>query len=121
MTEVIYDTKGQSITLDMWEVIQPEYPMFYRKFKEILIESGMHVLGDAVHHFNNQGAFTLAFILAESLASCHTYIEHKYISFDIYTCGEADSMKIAEKLNQWLRPEYIQINKQVRGVRGDTV
>lgn len=115
----VFDTAGSLVTLDMWDIkADIFYPTFYDKFKKIIVDSGMTILNDVVHHWPN-GAFTLAFILEESLASVHYYKEYNYCSFDIYTCGAANPMSIAKALGEWLRPEYEQINQHTRGVRDE--
>lgn len=114
-----FDTKGKSVTLDMWGMkADIYYPHFYSRVKEIIKESGMTALNDVVAHWPNK-AFTLAIVLEESLFSVHYYPEHCYLSFDIYTCGESEPMGIAKRLDEWLRPEYTQVSSQTRGVRND--
>lgn len=81
-------TDGSHALADIWLV---EYALsneeIMSKVNCALDESGMTVLGSAVHDFG-AGAFTGVWLLAESHFSVHTFPERNYISVDCYTCGD---------------------------------
>lgn len=61
----------------------------HRFFLATLQASGFTVISDMVHKFSAGGAgVTGLFLLSESHLSYHTYPESRYISIDVYTCGQ---------------------------------
>lgn len=93
-------TDGSHVVADVW---LDEYTLSNNeitdKVKKALDESGMTVLGSAVHDFG-AGAFTGVWLLAESHFSIHTFPERNYISLDCYTCG--DKGKPLQAINSFL-------------------
>lgn len=58
-------------------------------FTEVLSKTKFNVIGFLSHKFTIEGeGVTGVFLLSESHLSYHTYPESKYISIDIYTCGD---------------------------------
>lgn len=81
-------TTGEHVTADIWlDEFNFNADDLIKFVDQALIESGMKVLGDAVHDFGG-GAFTGVWLLAESHFSIHTFPERNYLSLDCYTCGE---------------------------------
>jgi S-adenosylmethionine decarboxylase len=66
-------------------------------------EGGMTILGDMNHKFVGDGeGVTAVVLLAESHISIHTWPETGYASFDVYTCGETNPLKVAELIKEKL-------------------
>ncbi len=90
------DTLSQHIFLDA--VCENEWKEEYlNKIKEI-IEKNFTVVNRIEHKFHPHGE-TIAFILAESHFTIHTYPEHNYFSMDIYICNlSANLDKVVEEI-----------------------
>lgn len=65
-----------------------KYPLetLVEQMKSVVSDGGFNVLGTLYHSFG-QNAFTIVCMLSESHISIHTWPEHGYVSFDIYTCN----------------------------------
>jgi S-adenosylmethionine decarboxylase len=74
---------------------------------------GATIISKAHHKFEPQG-FTAILLLSESHISVHTYPEHKSAAFDIFTCGNADSLLGVQCILNSINPEnhtLIDINR----------
>lgn len=91
-------TKGQHVIADIY---LEEYNIDNSDFIDLcelaLADSGMNILGRAVHEFG-VGAFTGVWLLSESHFSIHTFPERLYVSVDIYTCGGGKPINALNKL-----------------------
>jgi S-adenosylmethionine decarboxylase proenzyme len=65
--------------------------------------------------FNNNGAFTVLYLLAESHLSIHTWPEHKYIALDVFTCGNSNTQLIVNQLIDYFEPSKNKIVNLSRG------
>ena len=73
-------------------------PLVQKTIEQDIQNAGLHNLGVVSHQFEN-GAFTLAIILAESHVSIHTWPEDKYVALDVYLCNYSrDNRAICEQL-----------------------
>jgi S-adenosylmethionine decarboxylase len=113
-----YDTAGYHVIADMWscdeEVLDNLQKM--RKICEEAIELGGATLVDVSYKkFSPQG-LTILFLLEESHLSLHTYPEHKYMSFDCYTCGSTTNpVLIFEHVKKEVASGYVKLNYLNRG------
>ena len=58
---------------------------------------GATVIDSSFHHFSPQGVSGVI-IIAESHLSLHTWPEHNYMAFDIFSCGEFKFNLVCEYL-----------------------
>tara|TARA_R110001632_G_scaffold164257_1_gene282672 strand:- start:1536 stop:1880 length:345 start_codon:yes stop_codon:yes gene_type:complete len=83
-------TKGSHVTADVWinesETLMDE--RLIENLAESIKASGLSIMGYKGHKFNDNGAFTCAWILAESHFTIHTFPERNFLSLDCYTCGD---------------------------------
>jgi S-adenosylmethionine/arginine decarboxylase-like enzyme len=78
-------TEGIHIILDIWLTKNIPWRKLKNVFAKLLTDSGQMILSFQeweYHPYGNSGVF----LIAASHASIHTYPEHKYVSFDIYSC-----------------------------------
>lgn len=84
-----HSTLGRHILLDVWGV---DYEVLndLERMRDTLFAaakaSGATVVDDSFHRFPVQGLSGIL-VLAESHITVHTFPEHGYASFDIFTCG----------------------------------
>ena len=111
--------KGTHVIIDMWDC--EEIPV--RKKMEGLVArlcegAGAVLLNGKGHDFENApNAYTFVFLLAESHIAMHTWPEANYVSFCVYTCGDADAEFIADSMIRLLRPKEIRRKVITRGIR----
>ena len=102
--------------LDQFIQKEVELTGFVTDLSHYIVEAGLTVLGDASYFFG-PGAVTVAFILAESHLSFHTWPENHYVSLDVFTCNlEKDNTSATEKIFEYCCREVFQSkedNKQV--------
>ena len=121
-----HSTKGTHIIIDAWNI---NFPIF-KDFNDFILksgkENGINILNKVHHIFNSsdERSFTALYLLSESHLSIHTYPEYNYASLDIYTCGNANTMKYANVILDYLyknkksTTDYI-IREIPRGNRND--
>ena len=68
-------------------------------------EANITLLDETWNNFNNMGAFTALYLLAESHLSIHTWPEHQYIALDVFTCGNSDTNLVVEKIVDYFQPK----------------
>jgi S-adenosylmethionine/arginine decarboxylase-like enzyme len=78
------DTRSQHLLVDA--VLSKKISASDIEAIKNVIEKNLTVVNRIEHKFEPEGE-TIAFILAESHFTLHTYPEHNYISFDIYVCN----------------------------------
>jgi len=84
-----FDTVGRHVLLDVWGVeseVLNDLPLMKKTVTAAARASGATVLRTVFRRFPVQG-LSGVLVLAESHISVHTYPEHGYASFDVYTCG----------------------------------
>ncbi|MBE3591202.1 MAG: adenosylmethionine decarboxylase [Firmicutes bacterium] len=85
-----HDTRGRHILLDVWGVdydLLNDLEAVKDTMRRAAIECGATIVDDSFHRFPVQGLSGVV-VLAESHISVHTFPEHGYASFDIFTCGD---------------------------------
>jgi S-adenosylmethionine decarboxylase len=83
--------------------------------KDCFNEANISLLNTSWHNFDNKGAFTVIYLLAESHLSIHTWPEKNYIALDVFTCGNSNTELIVQKIVKYFEPINITINKLKRG------
>jgi S-adenosylmethionine decarboxylase proenzyme len=63
------------------------------------------ILNKSEHLFSPQG-FTIIYLLSESHISIHTFPEHQYLAFDIYTCRNYNNDDIYKEIYNHLVEEF---------------
>lgn len=70
-----------------------------KNISEAIEIHGGNVIGHSLHVFENNGAFTVLFLLKESHVSIHTWPENNFAAVDVFTCGrDADALNIIKEL-----------------------
>lgn len=72
-------------------------------------------LNTSWNDFNNNGAFTVLYLLEESHLSIHTWPEHNYVALDVFTCGESNTQFIVNELVKYFEPTDKKIINLSRG------
>lgn len=106
---------GKHILLDLFEVSEKTFEKIYKANFEnfndfickIIKTNGATLLNSNVNHFNERGAFTALYLLAESHISIHTWPEHNYIAIDIFTCGDSNTQEIANEIKKYFESKKI--------------
>ena len=84
-----------------------------------VVESGATILHTHFQEFNPQG-LTGVVVVAESHLSFHTWPEHRYLSLDFFTCGDAVKSELAISIvEQGLNPGRVSRTVLVRGTEID--
>lgn len=88
---------------------------------ESLRRHGFHVLSESCHAFPDPGGVTGFILLSESHAAFHTYPEHGYAAFDLFSCGaEAEPEAVVEDLRRELAPAEVRLAVVRRGDLSDS-
>lgn len=108
------DTRGKHLLCDLWFNDEVNNQLVDRLTS--VIDENLTVMNRSRYDFEPHGS-TLAYILAESHFTIHTYPEHKYLSMDIYICtDEVDLDAILEKMVAGLNVRKMTKKLVVRGV-----
>ena len=114
---------GTHIIVDMYninntifeKVSKKNYNLFNDIIEDIIKNNDATLLSKNVHHFNDNGAFTALYLLAESHLSIHTWPENNFIAIDIFTCGKANTHNISNQLKNFFEPQYVDEKISIRG------
>lgn len=83
--------------------------------RDSLVSAGFHIVGQAEHQFPGGGeGFTGCFLLSESHAILHTYPEHGYLAFDLFSCGDADPGDVLDQMRQSTQATQIAVQDLTR-------
>lgn len=86
------------------------------------LEGKMKIIDSRVTKYgsdHNYG-FSYLVVLGQSHIMIHTWPEKMFMNVDIFTCGnEGDPHVILNHLKDYLKPDYIEVNQNVRGIRKD--
>lgn len=111
------DTKGMHLLCDIW-FDEPVDNKLVDKLTSV-VDENLTVMNRSRYDFEPEGS-TIAYILAESHFTVHTYPEHQYISMDIYICtDEIDLDGILEKMLSGIKVSKMTKNLVVRGISQD--
>ena len=82
---------------------------------KLFTEANINCLDISWNDFNNEGAFTVIYLLSESHLTIHTWPENNYIALDVFTCGKCNTKLIVDKLTEYFKPEKQNIFNIERG------
>lgn len=113
-----FETRGVHIMLDVYGVdfdLLNDINWMRNRMEEAILSCGATIESVQEKKFSPQG-LSILFLLSESHFSIHSYPEHGYASYDIYTCGSLDPTLAMAYMVQELSPEDYHIKKVIRGV-----
>jgi S-adenosylmethionine decarboxylase len=106
------------ININKNELSIKEWDVF---IKQCFDEANISLLKTSWHNFDNNGAFTVIYLLAESHLSLHTWPEKNYIALDVFTCGISNTELIVEKIINYFEPVNTKMDKLKRGQINKTI
>jgi S-adenosylmethionine decarboxylase proenzyme len=116
---------GKHIIVDMFDINSDKFININKNdesiekwnsfIKECFDQANISLLNISWHNFDNNGAFTAIYLLSESHLSIHTWPEYNYIALDVFTCGNSDTQLIVDKVINYFKPKYTNINNLERG------
>jgi len=116
-------TKGTHIIADYWDCsLIPDFSKeinvidFTKKIEEFVKYSGATIIDTVFHNFKGTG-YSATILLAESHFSIHVWPKEKYISFDIYTCGNINPKETHNVMKAYFSPHYYEFKVITRGVK----
>jgi S-adenosylmethionine decarboxylase proenzyme len=104
--------KEKMININNSEEKKEYWDIFIRK---CFNEGNITVLQESWYNFDKSGAFTVLYLLAESHLSIHTWPEHQYIALDVFTCGNANTQLIVDRIVDYFQPKNKKIVYLERG------
>lgn len=116
-----HQTHGRHILLDVWGV-EADTLNDLESMQEAMLgaaaAAGASVVDSTFHRFPVQGLSGVV-VLAESHISVHTFPEHGYAAFDIFTCGSrVDPERACEHLARCVQAEGRFTRRFSRGLPG---
>lgn len=111
------DVKGRHLLVDLWldEKMTDE---IVNKIASV-VDEDLTVVQKNQFYFEPYG-LTMAYILAESHFTVHTYPEHNYLSMDIYICNEEINLDlILEKMLSGVKVKKLTRKLLERGLESD--
>jgi len=78
-------------------------------------DANITLLKTSWNDFDNKGAFTVLYLLAESHLSIHTWPENKYIALDVFTCGNSNTPFVVDKIVEYFEPKNKKVFQLKRG------
>jgi S-adenosylmethionine decarboxylase len=109
--------KREHVLIDLW-FDDPEVLLRAEPTRGIIRSSleraGAKVLHEHFHQFEPHG-FSGIFIIAESHASAHTWVEERFMAVDLLSCGSVDWRIFLEELKRALRPARETVRCEFRG------
>ena len=113
-THIIVDM--HNIDKSVFEKVSKKNYDLFNIFIEIIIKNnGATLLSKTIHHFDENGAFTSLYLLAESHLSIHTWPENSFIAIDVFTCGDSNTQNIVDELKNYFTPKYYNEYVKLRG------
>lgn len=108
---------GKHLLIDLYDcAVHGTLEEIENVMKASCINTGATILYSYLHPFNT-GGVSGAVILAESHESIHTWPEERFVSLDIFVCGDCDPYKAVPILKEWFKPSKTNIKLEIRGVK----
>ena len=108
---------GTHLLLDMWGAHNlGDEVVIERALRQAAIAAGATTLHVHLKKFGEEGGVSGVLVLAESHISIHTWPERGFAALDIFMCGKCDPYQAIGVLKEALRPDFIQLNEQKRGL-----
>lgn len=118
---------GKHIIVDMFDIHDDKFininknDLYIEKWnlfiKQCFEKANISLLNTTWHNFDNNGAFTVIYLLAESHLSIHTWPEHKYIALDVFTCGNSNTQLLVDEIIKYFEPKYFNSHNLERGIK----
>ena len=116
---------GKHIIVDMFDIPSDKFININKNdttiekwnsfIKECFEQANISLLNISWHNFDNNGAFTVIYLLSESHLSIHTWPEYNYIALDVFTCGNSNTQLIVDKIIKYFEPKYTNLHNLERG------
>lgn len=117
-------TQGRHILFDVWGVdpdLLNDLPRIRAAMLDAADAAGATVVDDRFHRFPAQG-LSGVIVLSESHISVHTFPEHSYAAFDVFTCGaHVDPEEACRHLLDALHAERWFVRRVLRGMQDGIV
>ena len=115
MNHIIVD--AYDISEETFKKISNEnYEIFNQFVLEKIKKHNVNVISYSMKDFENPvGAFTSLYLLSESHLSFHSWPELNYIAIDCFTCGNCNTLELANDILSFLTPVRTEIKQIVRG------
>ena len=85
-------------------------------FARVVEEMNLHPTSEAVWHvFPGPGGITGVLLLSESHLTCHTFPEHGFAAFNLYSCRPAEAWPWAERLRESVGATQVSVRSFSRG------
>jgi S-adenosylmethionine decarboxylase len=118
-SNIDHNTYGKHLMVDVWGVnfdLINDLNLLSKLIQNIVVDAKMSLINLSMKQFNPQGVTVLG-LLEESHISVHTYPEHGYAAFDIFTCGSEDPFRHSINwISKVLQPTFIDYYYVQRGV-----
>jgi S-adenosylmethionine decarboxylase len=107
---------GKHLLIDLYDI---SYHGDIDEIEKVIVDAakatGATVLFNHLHPFDG-GGVSGAVILAESHLTIHTWYEEKFISLDIFVCGDCDPYKAIPILENYFKPGHSSTTLERRGI-----
>lgn len=84
-------------------------------FDQVIADVGLKTVGEVWHTFPGEGGVTGLVALTESHLACHTYPEHRTVTFNLYCCRSRPEWNWEGELKDRLGADSVAILKIERG------
>jgi S-adenosylmethionine decarboxylase len=115
---VDHSTTGNHVLIDVWGAefsILDDVNKLSKLVQKIVVDANMTLVNLSLKKFQPQGVTVLG-LLEESHISVHTYPEHGYAAFDIFTCSDTDPFEaIMSNIEKTLKPKSVSFMRLGRG------
>ncbi len=107
---------GEHLIVDFWQAKHlSDINIIEKALTDAAEVAGATLLHIHIHQFTQCGGVTGVALLAESHISVHTWPERNYAAFDIFMCGDAQTVKALEHLVGVFKPESKEVKELLRG------
>jgi S-adenosylmethionine decarboxylase len=110
--------KGKHILAEFYNCKSPvlnDLKLIKKAMIEAAEDANCTIVGTRFHQFKPHGV-TGVLVLSESHLSVHSWYEEKFVSIDIFSCGEHTEPKRAlDKLIEFFKPEKHDFTEITRG------
>lgn len=76
-----------------------DHQLLARHCRQLVVDAGLHAVGELFHPFGGESGVTGVIVLAESHLSLHTWPESRHVTLDVYVCNHSgDNRDKAQRL-----------------------